>query len=328
MEYIVSIAFIGFTVIFVFFVLYSIFYYVEKDKDAASGDISSKTKQNDGNNKGDSLETIKRRKALREALKKIEAEHKAKSGKNPTLSSLISYSGLNISKNNIYIGSFILGLVVWIIFLVLTSSLFISICISLSVALIFPRMFLKFLVNKRKNKFLDEFPNALDIIVRSVRSGLPVSDAIVIIVGQSSEPVKSEFKRVVESQQLGLSISESVARMTKYMPLQEVSFFATVISIQAQSGGNLSEALSNLSRVLRGRKQMKARVQALAMEAKASAWIIGSLPFIVSVLVHFASPGYMNVLFTDTRGHMLLGFAACMMIVGILIMRSMINFDV
>ncbi|MBY7649156.1 MAG: pilus assembly protein [Candidatus Liberibacter europaeus] len=327
MEYIGILVIVVLVSFSVFALVYSVFY--SQTDDVNSILDSKKNPKSDKNNKSKSNSSgVKRRKALLEAMQKIEEDNKKKFGNKAVLSSLISYSGLPISKNNFYISSCVLGFFSGIIALILVHSLFVIACISLSSALILPRLLLKFIIKKRQAKFLDEFPNALDIIVRSVRSGLPVSDAIAVIVNQSPDPVKTEFRRVVEAQHLGLSVSESVARMVRYMPLQEVAFFATVISIQAQSGGNLSEALSNLSKILRDRKKMKAKVQALAMEAKASGWIIGSLPFIVSLLVYFTSPEYLRVLFVDPRGHMLLGVAAFFMLVGILVMRSMINFEV
>jgi len=191
-----------------------------------------------------------------------------------------------------------------------------------------PRWVLGFLVSRRQNKFLDEFPNALDVIVRSIRSGLPLNDAIRLVATEGVEPVKGEFRRIVESQQVGLSVPEACARMTNQMPLQEVNFFAIVIAIQSQAGGNLSEAIGNLSKVLRDRKKMKAKVKALSMEAKASAVIIGALPFIVATLVYLTSPQYMMILFTDPRGHFIMGFSAVWMSIGIFVMRNMINFDI
>ena len=140
--------------------------------------------------------------------------------------------------------------------------------------------------------------------------------------------MKTEFRRLVEAQQVGLSVADACARMAISLPLQEVNFFAIVIAIQAQSGGNLSEALSNLARVLRERKKMKAKVQALSMEAKASACIIGALPFIVATLVYLTSPQYIMLLFTDPRGHLILIAAGLWMSVGIFFMRQMINFDI
>jgi tight adherence protein B len=173
----------------------------------------------------------------------------------------------------------------------------------------------------------DEFPNALDVMVRSIKSGLPLNDADPADRQRGKEPVKTEFRGVVESQQVGLS-SRCMRAHDQTMPLPEVSFFAIVIAIQAQAGGNLSEALGNLSKVLRERKKMKAKVQALSMEAKASAVIIGALPFIVATLVYLTSPDYMMILFTDPRGHLIMGISAVWMSIGIYVMRNMINFDI
>jgi len=145
---------------------------------------------------------------------------------------------------------------------------------------------------------------------------------------EGKDPVKSEFRRVVESQQVGLSVPDACARMSNFMPLQEVSFFAIVIAIQSQAGGNLSEAIGNLAKVLRDRKKMKAKVKALSMEAKASAVIIGALPFIVATLVYLTSPEYMLILFTDPRGHLIMGISAVWMSIGIFVMRNMVNFDI
>ncbi|AKK20020.1 type II secretion system F family protein [Candidatus Liberibacter africanus] len=315
---------VGSVVLSVFIFLYTISSFLSKKSTSGSRDVSKVLVAD----KDASSANIKRRKALREAIQNIEVSHKKKTGNTKSLSSLISYSGLPISKEHYYIGSCVLAFVCCVVFWAMTGSLFVSFCISISCSLVMPRLFLKYVIKKRVASFLEEFPNALDIIVRSVRTGLPVSDAISVIVSQSSDPVRSEFRRVVEARHLGLSVSESVSRMIRYMPLQEVSFFATVISVQAQLGGNLSEALSNLSRILRERKKMKAKVQALSMEAKASAWIIGSLPFFVSLLVHFTSPEYIGILITDPRGHMILGVAAFLMVLGIMIMRIMINFDI
>jgi tight adherence protein B len=191
-----------------------------------------------------------------------------------------------------------------------------------------PRWILGFLIKRRQNKFLTEFPNALDVIVRSIKSGLPLNDAIRLIANEGKEPVKGEFRRVVESQQIGLSVPDACSRMTNHMPLQEVNFFAIVIAIQSQAGGNLSEAIGNLAKVLRERKKMKAKVQALSMEAKASAVIIGALPFIVATLVYLTSPAYMLILFTDPRGHLIMGASAIWMSIGIFVMRNMVSFDI
>ena len=191
-----------------------------------------------------------------------------------------------------------------------------------------PRWAVSFMRKRRIKAFLAEFPNALDIIVRAVKSGLPLNDGVRLIAHEAKEPVWTEFRRIVEAQQIGLSIPEAAMRMTETMPCTEAGFFGIVIQIQQQAGGNLSEALGNLSRVLRDRKKMKAKVQALSMEAKASAVIIGALPFIVAFLVYLSSPNYIMPLFTTPQGHMILGFSAVWMSIGIFVMRKMMNFEV
>jgi tight adherence protein B len=191
-----------------------------------------------------------------------------------------------------------------------------------------PRWFVSFRRSRRVKAFLEEFPNALDIIVRAVKSGLPLNDGIRLIANEAPEPVRTEFRRIVESQQVGLSIPEATMRMPETMPCPEAGFFGIVIQIQSQAGGNLSEALGNLSRVLRDRKKMKAKVQALSMEAKASAVIIGALPFIVAFLVYLTSPNYIMPLFTTSTGHLILGISGVWMSIGIFVMRKMMNFEV
>ena len=152
-------------------------------------------------------------------------------------------------------------------------------------------------------RFLEEFPNALDIVVRAIRSGLPLHDGIRLIASESPEPVRGEFRRIVEAQQIGLSIPDAASRMQETMPCPEAGFFGVVIQIQNQAGGNISEALDNLSRVLRDRKRMKAKIKALSMEVKVSAVIIGALPFVVATLVMMLNPGYILPLFLTSTGN-------------------------
>jgi len=191
-----------------------------------------------------------------------------------------------------------------------------------------PRWFVSFRRGRRVKAFLNEFPNALDTIVRAVKSGLPLNDSIRLIANESPEPVRGEFRRIVEAQQIGMSVPDATLRMPETMPCPEAGFFGIVIQIQSQAGGNLSEALGNLSRVLRDRKKMKAKVQALSMEAKASAAIIGALPFIVAFLVYLSSPNYIMPLFVTSKGNLILGIAGIWMSIGIFVMRKMMNFKV
>jgi tight adherence protein B len=191
-----------------------------------------------------------------------------------------------------------------------------------------PNWFLGFQKKRRIAKFIEEFPNAIDIIVRGIKSGLPLGDCLRIIAAEARDPLRTEFRAIVEAQTMGLNVGDACARLVKRMPIQEANFFVIVIQIQQKAGGNLSEALGNLSRVLRDRKKMKGKIAAMSMEAKASAWIIGSLPFIVASMVQASSPGFLNPLFNTQTGHLMLIGSAFWMLCGIIVMRTMINFDV
>jgi tight adherence protein B len=273
-------------------------------------------------------EMTKRRKSVQDSLKELEKKQKEASKKQQvTLKTKLMQAGLSFTDTQFYIGSAVLGMSVGFVALISGLSLLMVTGIAFIVGVGIPRFFVSFAFKRRMKKFLEELPNALDVMVRSIKSGLPLNDAIRLIASESKEPVRAEFRRVVEAQQMGLSVPESIARMNQSIPLPEVNFFGIVIAIQAQAGGNLSEALGNLSRVLRDRKKMKAKVTALSMEAKASAVIIGALPFIVATLVYLTSPQYMMILFTDPRGHLIMGASAVWMSIGIFVMRNMINFD-
>ena len=190
-----------------------------------------------------------------------------------------------------------------------------------------PRWLLLFLKKRREAKFLHHFPDAVDIIVRGVKAGLPLGDCLRIIATESPEPVKGEFKTIVEAQTVGISMGDACAKMYERMPLAEANFFGIVVAIQQRAGGNLSEALGNLSRVLRDRKKMKAKIQAMSMEAKASAVIIAALPFAVMILVYISSPSYIELLWTHQTGRLMMACCAAWMMIGVFVMKKMINFD-
>ena len=273
-------------------------------------------------------ELSKRRKSVQDNLKDLEKRQNEKTKKTLSLKSRLVQAGLSITLTQFYLFSAIFASVLLLMAFIIGASWMVLAGIAVVAGLGLPRWIVGFLIKRRQNKFLNEFPNALDVITRSIKSGLPLNDAIRLIATEGVEPVKSEFRRVIEAQQVGLSIPDACARMTNQMPLQEVNFFAIVIAIQSQAGGNLSEAIGNLSKVLRDRRKMKAKVSALSMEAKASAVIIGALPFIVASLVYLTSPNYMMVLFTDPRGHFIMGVSAIWMSIGIFVMRNMVNFDI
>ncbi len=275
-------------------------------------------------------EAAKRRKSLQDTLKDLDEKQKTSTRtiKNPPLRIQIRQAGLTMTMERFYVYSVVSGIAICFLTFLAGAPLFAVPAALLVGALGLPRWFVSFCRKRRVKAFLNEFPNSLDVIVRAVKSGLPLNDGIRLIANEAAEPVKSEFRRIVDAQQVGMSIPEAALRMPETMPCAEAGFFGIVIQIQAQAGGNLSEALGNLSRVLRDRKKMKARIQALSMEAKASAAIIGALPFIVAFLVYLTSPNYLMPLFTTSTGNIILGVAGFWMLIGIFVMRRMMNIEV
>lgn len=189
-----------------------------------------------------------------------------------------------------------------------------------------PRWVLGFLAARRKKKFTTHFANAIDVIVRSVKSGLPTNEALRIVAREAPNPVGSEFHNLVESLKVGVTLEQGLKRMLESMPTPEVGFFSIVMTIQGKSGGNLSEALGNLAAVLRDRKRLQGKIKAMSSEAKASAGIIGSLPPAVMAMVYITTPAYIMELFTERTGNLMLAACVIWMSIGIMVMRKMINF--
>ena len=275
-------------------------------------------------------EVARRRKSVQDSLKELEAKEKNRDQKSrkPPLKVQLKQAGLELTIQRFWVYSVICGVACAFIALVTGAPLLVVPGAFVAGMFGLPRWIVTFIRRRRVNAFLAELPNALDVIVRAVKSGLPLNDAVRLIAAEAPEPVRTEFRRVVESQQLGLSLPEAVLRMPETMPCPEASFFGIVIQIQSQAGGNLSEALGNLSKVLRDRKKMKAKIQALSMEAKASAVIIGALPFIVAFLVYLSSPGYIMPLFVHPTGHFILVVSGLWMSMGIFVMKKMMNFEI
>jgi tight adherence protein B len=190
-----------------------------------------------------------------------------------------------------------------------------------------PRWLLKFLKKRRETKFLDSLPDAVDVIVRGIKAGLPLLDSLKLIASESPEPIRSEFRAIIETQTIGIPLGEACLKLYERIPVPEANFFGIVVSIQQRAGGNLSEALGNLTRVLRDRKKMKAKIRAMSQEAKASAAIIGALPIVVMALVYFSSPNYIALLWTEQLGRIMMACCGIWMFIGIMVMRKMINFD-
>ena len=266
-----------------------------------------------------------RRQQVEDTLKQLEA--KQKNVKNPPIEVRLLQAGLSTTKKQYYLFSAAAGVISFVLMFFAGMGLYLAIPAGIAGGFGIPRWVISFLKKKRENKFINELPNAIDVIVRGVKAGLPIGDCIRIIANETTEPVKGEFRQIAEGQAVGMSLSDSALKMYERVPLPEANFFGIVLAIQAQAGGNLSEALGNLSRVLRERKKMSAKIKAMSMEAKASAAIIASLPFAVMMLVYLTSPGYIELLWTTPTGRVLMAGSAVWMLMGVMVMRKMINFD-
>jgi tight adherence protein B len=249
--------------------------------------------------------------------------------KKPPLKVRLSQAGLALSPTQFTIYSAAFGFFGFFIsYVFFRANLFVGLGLAFFLGFGVPRYILNFLKNKRLKNFTQELPNAIDILVRGVKAGLTLNESLSIVSREAKEPVASEFRLILELQQLGLPLSEAVQKLPERMPIAESNFFAIVVAIQSRSGGSLSEVLGNLSTVLRDRKKMRNRITALSQEAKTSAWIIGSLPILLGAFLAYASPQHMDLLFRTKTGYFMLICCALSMMLGAFVMHKMINFKI
>jgi tight adherence protein B len=264
-----------------------------------------------------------RREQVEGSLKELESRRSEK----VPLSSRLAQAGLDWSPRKFMILSGVLAVACFAITMLAGGGLIGATGLALAAGLGLPRWILNFLKKRREKKFLKALPDAVDVIVRGIKAGLPLFESIKVVATDAPEPLKSEFLAIIETQAIGMPLGDACARLFERMPVPEANFFGIVVAIQQKSGGNLSEALGNLSKVLRDRKKMAEKIQAMSMEAKASAGIIGALPPLVMVLVYLSSPAYISLLWTHPIGQLMLVASALWMSAGILVMKKMINFD-
>lgn len=268
---------------------------------------------------------LKRKQTNAEALKELTLTEKQSRKRRLSVKGMLAQAGLNITPTVYWVLAGTLSFILAFTGLMLQG--WIGAAIGFFVGLFgIPRWVLGFLVGGRQKKFGNQLADAIDVIVRGVKSGLPLGQCLRIIAGESPEPVRTEFQNLVDAQAMGVPLDVSLQRMYDRMPLPEVNFFNIVLIIQQKTGGNLSESLGNLSTVLRSRKLMKEKVKALSAEAKASAMIIGALPLFVMGMVYFTRPQYISILFTDPVGNFILICCVVMMSTGIFVMQKMVNF--
>ena len=264
-----------------------------------------------------------RRKQIVDQLQEADrADRKARM----SLKARIRHAGLSLNVRTFWIISGGLGVTALLMALMFGLNILLGLSLALVFGLGLPRWVLSFLAKGRMKKFSSQFADAVDVIVRGIKSGLPVHDCFKIIGRESPSPLGPEFQKLVEGLGVGLTLTEALNKMYERMPTPELKFFSIVMAIQQKTGGNLAEALSNLSAVLRARRMMGEKIKALSSEATASAGIIGSLPPAVMILVTLTTPAYMMILFTDPRGQFMLLIAVAMMSMGVFVMKKMISF--
>ncbi len=264
-----------------------------------------------------------RRKKILTDLKAIDRQQRKKS---LSLESRMQQAGLMANVRAFWIGSAVTALVMLTLGFIVSHNLLEALGLAFAAGLGLPRWVLGFLSKRRIKKFTSAFPDATDVIVRGIKSGLPVHDCLKVISTEAPKPLNEEFRVLVENLGMGMSIDQGLDKMFTRMPTNEVRFFAIVLGIQQKTGGNLAEALNNLSVVLRSRKLMTEKIKAMSGEAVASAGIIGVLPPAIMILVQITTPLYMAPMYNDPRGHMLLMIGGFWMALGIFVMRKMINF--
>jgi tight adherence protein B len=270
------------------------------------------------------ISNVNRKEQVAQSLKELEARQKAQN--RISLETRIAQAGLTWSKRRFYGISALCAAAFGIAVLLSTRNPLAAAGAAFAGGFGFPRWLIGYIRTKRINRFVLELPNAVDVIVRGIRSGLPLGDCLRIVASEAKEPVKSEFRSIVEAQAVGMTVGEAVGKLFERVPVAEANFFAIVITIQQKSGGNLSEALGNLSKVLRERKKMGDKIKAMSMEAKASAGIIGSLPPIVGILTYLSSPDYISLLWQTQAGKFALAGGALWMGLGVFVMKKMISF--
>jgi tight adherence protein B len=221
------------------------------------------------------------------------------------------------------------GLLVFFAMLLLTSKMKLAgVFLSLAIAVGVVALYVRRRVRKSRDQFVQLFPDALDIIVRSVRSGYPLNTALAIVAENLPEPVSGEFKRIVNEVTYGWTLQEALNRFRERMRESDVDFFVTVLSVQQECGGNLSEVLGNLSKVLRSRKHLRLKIKALSSEGRVTAWVLGSLPVLVVGAVSYMAPGHFDPMLNSSTGNIIIAVIVAMMATGAVMIKRIINIDI
>lgn len=270
--------------------------------------------------------TVVRQRRIQEKLQELEQSKSKRAGRRNQIKADLLQAGLTVSVGRVAVLAIIAGTLLALVMFGMGASPLVAGMLGVAGGFGLPKIVLKVIAARRRKKFTAEFANAVDVLVRGIRSGLPVGECLAIIGRELPDPVGEEFRQLVEGQKLGMALDDLMRRGLDRLPTAEYRFFAIVLQIQQQTGGNLAETLDGLSSVLRERKKMRDKVKALSSEARSSAAIIGSLPFLVSFFVYLLSPEYIGLLFTDRLGNFLLAGGLTWMALGVGVMTKMINF--
>lgn len=240
---------------------------------------------------------------------------------------LIQKAGMEHSINGFLISCLVLFCVL-LVMLGKQVNPFLAIVLTVILTILLPRFYLKRKIKKRNEAFINMFPDAVDMIVRSVKSGHPLHTALRMISENMDPPVSTEFKQLVDEIAFGRSPVEALVRMSQRVDEPDLQFFVVILSVQQETGGNLAEVLTNLSGIIRKRKQLRLKIKALTSEGRATAYILGSLPFFVFGAIHLTTPEYLIPLFTDPSGQMILGGALALVATAAFVVYNMIQIDI
>jgi tight adherence protein B len=207
-------------------------------------------------------------------------------------------------------------------------ALLLALLVAVPVGIMVPRLLVRRMLKQRLAAFTRQFPDAIDLIVRALRAGLPLTEALVSIGDESADPIGAEFRRVAGAMAIGRSVEEALWEIERNIDNPELRFFIITIATQIQTGGNLGETLGTLASLLRQRARMRMKVKAMTGEARASAGVLGSLPFVIALLMFVTNPDYIGPLFTDPRGLIMLAGGALMLTIGIGIMVKLVSFEI
>ena len=272
------------------------------------------------------IQNLALQRALRARLSEIKKIEKG--GFRSNINNLLLKSGSTYKFKNYILFSIIIYFISVFVIFIFTSNLLISILAAILPGVFGQNIFLSQKMKRRQKQFTSDFAGALDIIVRGVTVGLSINESMKTVAYEAQGPVSEEFRRIVDSQAMGIEFNDAMADAINRMPTPEFRFFSIVMQIQRQTGGSMAKTLADLSALLRGRKEMRDKIMALSSEAKSSAKIIGCLPIGIGGMLYLVAPDFLDPLLTSTVGNFMIGAALVLMLIGILVMRAMINFEI